>query len=48
MDKWLDAYIKGVKDDITLVLSKNVKVNLTREEEQAIKKLHNDDDIVIR
>ena len=47
-DKWLDAYIKAVKDDVISGLRKKVKLNMTQAENQAMRDLLNDDDIVIR
>ncbi|XP_052262490.1 uncharacterized protein LOC127866129 [Dreissena polymorpha] len=47
-DKWLDTYIQAVKDDIICGLKRKFKYNLSKSEEQAIKELLHDDDIVIR
>ena len=47
-DKWLDAYIKAVKEDVIAGLNRNFKLNKTMEEESAMKELLNDDEIVNR
>ena len=47
-DKCLDTYIHAVKNDIISGLKRNFKMNLTREEEMAMKTLLNDSSIVIR
>jgi len=47
-DKWLDAYIKAVKEDFIAGLNCNFKLNITKEEERAMKELLSDDEIVIR
>ncbi|XP_052261675.1 uncharacterized protein LOC127865763 [Dreissena polymorpha] len=47
-DKWQDTYIQAVKDDIICGLKRKFKYNLSKSEEQAIKELLHDDDIVIR
>ena len=47
-DKWLDAYIKAVKEDVIAGLNRNFKLNITNEEERAMKELLSDDEIVIR
>jgi len=46
-DKWPDAYITAVKDDVISGLRKKIKLNMSRDEEQAMHQLLNDDDIVI-
>ncbi|XP_052212044.1 uncharacterized protein LOC127831095 [Dreissena polymorpha] len=47
-DKWLDAYIKAVKDDIIKGLKRRFQLNMSKSEEYALKELLNDDEIVIR
>ncbi|KAL5012680.1 hypothetical protein ScPMuIL_011231 [Solemya velum] len=47
-DKWLDEYIKCVKDDVIKGLTRRFKMNLTQEEESAMRELLDDQDIVIR
>lgn len=47
-DKWLDAYIKAVKDDIMSGLKWRFKMNVSKEEETAIQELLRNDGIVIR
>ncbi|KAH3801164.1 hypothetical protein DPMN_154811 [Dreissena polymorpha] len=45
---YLNTYIQAVKDDIICGLKRKFKYNLRKSEEQAIKELLHDDDIVIR
>lgn len=47
-DKWMDLYIQNVKDDIIQGLRKNSKMNITKEEENAMREILNDNTIVIR
>ena len=47
-DKWLDIYIKEVRDDIIKGLRKDFKMNITPNEEKALRELLYDDSIVIR
>ena len=47
-DKCLDTYIQAVKNDIISGLKRNFKMNLTREDEMAMKTHLNDSGIVIR
>ena len=47
-DRWLDTYIDCVREDIISGLKANVKWNITKEEEIAMKELLSDDTIVIR
>lgn len=47
-DKWLDQYIREVKDDVISGLRKNFKMNITTAEEEALRDLLSDSDIVIR
>ena len=47
-DKCLDKYSQAVKNDIISGLKRNFKMNLTREEEMAMKTLLNDSSIIIR
>ena len=47
-DKWLDQYIKEVKDDIIRGLRRDFSKNITRSEEEAIRQLFHDNSIVIR
>jgi len=47
-DKWLDAYITAVKDDVISGLRKKIKLNMSCDKEQAMQQLLNADDIVIR
>jgi len=43
----LVAYITAVKDDVISGLRKQIKLNMSGDEEQAMQQLLNDDDIVI-
>jgi hypothetical protein len=47
-DRWLDLYIQEVGDDIIKGLNKDFKMNITKQEEKALKELLYDDAIVIR
>ena len=47
-DKWLDAYIDEVKDDVIKGLHRNFNMNITKSEEKAMRNLLNDPAIVIR
>jgi len=42
-DKWLDAYITAVKDEVIFRLRKKIKLNMSRDKEQAMQQLLNDD-----
>jgi hypothetical protein len=46
--RWLDLYIQEVGDDIIKGLNKDFKMNITKQEEKALKELLYDDSIVIR
>jgi hypothetical protein len=47
-DRWLDMYVEQVRDDIIKGLSKDFKMNITNNEEKALRELLYDDSIVIR
>ena len=47
-DRWLDMYVEQVRDGIIKGLSKDFKVNITNNEEKALRELLYDDSIVIR
>ena len=47
-NRWLDAYIDEVKEDIISGLSRNKKFNLTKQETAAFQELLTDESIVIR
>ena len=47
-DCWLDMYVEQVRDDIIKGLSKDFKMNITNNEEKALRELLYDDYIVIR
>ncbi|CAC5402835.1 unnamed protein product [Mytilus coruscus] len=47
-ERWLDEYIQTVKDEILSRLSRKFKMNITTEEEKAMRKLLYDESIVIR
>ena len=47
-DLWLDLYVETVRDDIIKGLHRNFKMNITENEEKALKELLYDDSIVIR
>ena len=47
-DKWLDEYIRQVKEDVIRGLKRNFSSNITRAEEKAMKELLTDQSIVIR
>ena len=47
-DKWLDAYLDAVKEDIIKNVKRKVNKNITRTEEKAIKELLDDNGIVIK
>jgi hypothetical protein len=47
-DRWLDIYVEQVRDDIIKGLSKDFKMNITNNEEKALRELLYDDSIVIR
>lgn len=46
--KWLDAYIDAVKDDIVSNLQRKIQMNISKEEQRAMKELLHDQEIVIR
>jgi hypothetical protein len=47
-DCWLDLYVQVVRDDIIKGLRKDFKINITNQEEKALKELLYDESIVIR
>ncbi len=47
-EKWLDAYIEAVKNDILNGIKENGQSNITRQEKQALHTLLNDSSIIIR
>ena len=47
-DRWLDLYILEVRDDIIKGLNKDFKMNITKQEDKALKELLYDDSIIIR
>lgn len=46
-DKWLDAYIQNVKDDIISGLKRNFRMNVSNAEEKAMRELLDDNTVVI-
>ena len=47
-NKWLDAYIEAVKNDVIEGISKKVEMNISKKEERAMKSFLQDNDIIIR
>jgi hypothetical protein len=47
-DRWLDTYIEMIKNDVIQGLNKSCQMNITREEQEALKDLLDDEGIVIR
>jgi len=47
-DRWLDLYVQVVRDDIIKGLRKDFKINITNQEEKALKELLYDESIAIR
>ncbi|CAC5381980.1 unnamed protein product [Mytilus coruscus] len=47
-ERWLDEYVQTIKDEILSRLSRKFKINITTEEEKAMRELLYDESIVIR
>ncbi|KAH3721073.1 hypothetical protein DPMN_063988 [Dreissena polymorpha] len=47
-EKWLDAYIEAVKNDILNGIEEKGQPNITKQEKQALQTLLNDSSIIIR